>query len=71
MIKELDGEGISYGWIGADALYGRNYEFRDALHKIGKKYVVDIQRDHCIYLERPHIYIPKSKTGRGRKIFTM
>ena len=67
MIKELDGEGISYGWMGADALYGRNYEFRDALHKIGKKYVVDIQRDHCIYLERPHIYIPKSKTGRGRK----
>jgi hypothetical protein len=27
LIEELDNNGIEYGWIGADSLYGQGYEF--------------------------------------------
>lgn len=68
MIKELDEEGIGYGWIGADSLYGRNYEFRQALEKMNKRYIVDVPKDQPIHLERPTIYLPQKQSNRGPKI---
>lgn len=68
MIKELDEEGIEYGWVGADALYGRNFEFREALDSLGKKYVVDIQKDHPIYIDSPNIFIPAKSKNKGRHL---
>ena len=67
MISELDQEGINYGWVGADALYGRNFEFREALEKLGKKYVLDIQKDHPIYIDSPNIFVPAKSKKRGRQ----
>mgnify|MGYP002072510428 FL=1 len=63
MITELEATGIQYRWVGADSLYGRNYEFREALEALGKKFVVDIQENHPIYMEAPHLYIPKKQTS--------
>jgi SRSO17 transposase len=31
LIEELDNNGIEYGWIGADSLYGQGYEFANTL----------------------------------------
>ena len=67
IIKELDSEGIQYGWIGADALYGASTELKDQLDNLGKKYVLDIHNDQHIFLELPQIYIPENKTIKGRK----
>jgi SRSO17 transposase len=67
MIEELEAAGIQYRWVGADSLYGRNYEFRNALQALGKKFVVDIQEDHHIYMQPPNLYIPERKTNRGQK----
>ncbi len=67
LIKELDAEGIKYGWIGADALYGASTELRDQLDILGKSYVLDIHNDQHVFLENPEIYIPENKNNRGRK----
>jgi SRSO17 transposase len=67
MIKELKDEGVEYGWVGADALYGRNFDFRDSIADMGLKYVVDIQKDHPIYLEEPHLYIPQKSRRKTTK----
>ena len=68
MIKELDDHAIEYGWVGADSLYGKNYEFRDSSEKLGKKFVVDIPEDHHVYLECPDLYLPEKKSSWGRSV---
>jgi SRSO17 transposase len=67
MIKELKDEGVQYGWVGADALYGRNFDFRDAIADMGLKYVVDIQKDHPIYVEEPNLFVPQKPKRRIAK----
>jgi SRSO17 transposase len=55
IIKEADTNGIKYGWIGADSLYGQGYEFANQLDLMGKKYVLDIKKNQYVYLEEPLI----------------
>jgi len=67
MIEELDKQGIDYGWVGADALYGASYDFRKQLHLKGKKYVLDVHENQSVYLDKPTTYIPERVSQRGRK----
>lgn len=58
---------LRFGWIGADAGYGKGPGFCKALDKMGQRFVVDIHSDFHVYLEDPAPYIPQKKTERGRK----
>ena len=57
--------GIDYGWIGADSLYGRDKSFQQTLHDPGEIFVLDVPQDFTVYLQDPKPSIPEaSKTGR-------
>jgi SRSO17 transposase len=58
---------LRFGWVGADAGYGKGPGFCKALDKMGQRFVVDIHSDFHVYLEDPAPYIPQKKTRRGRK----
>lgn len=68
IIEELDKNGIEYGWIGADSLYGQGYEFANALDKKGKKFVLDIKVNQHIYLTEPEVLVKKRVTKKGKEI---
>lgn len=65
MIKEIDSNGIEYGWIGADSLYGQGCAFANELERMGKKFVLDVKANQHIYLEEPQI-ITEKKAGRSK-----
>jgi SRSO17 transposase len=68
IIDEIDKNGIEYGWIGADSLYGGGYEFAKALDKKGKKFVLDVKANQHIYLEKPEIRIENRNTKKGKEL---
>jgi SRSO17 transposase len=71
MIDELDKQGIEYGWIGADSLYGQGYEFANALDKKGKKFVLDIKVNQHIYLTEPEVLVENRVTKKGKEIIKL
>ena len=66
MVKQARAKQLNYNWIGADALYGNDFDFREELDKMGEIYMVDIHKDTIIYLEEPKIEVPPRTTSRGR-----
>ena len=63
MINELVENGIDFGWINADALYGHSHKFRNEISRLGKDFVVDIRSHLKVYLNDPKPF----DTGKGRK----
>lgn len=57
---------LNYGWVGADAGYGKGPGFCIKLAKISETFVVDIHSDFFVYLEDPCPHIPDRKTKSGR-----
>ena len=65
MIKEDLGQGIRFGWVGGDALYGHGYELSQEIENLGQNFVFDVHKDQPVYLTKPIISLPKNKkTGR-------
>ena len=59
---------MNYGWVGADAGYGKGAGFCIALDRMSEVFVVDVHSDFFIYLEDPCPYIPEKKTKTGRQV---
>lgn len=66
MIDQDIAHGVEFDWIGGDGLYGHSSELTRGLDKRGKLYVLDIHKDELIYLEKPGIFIPGKKGGKGK-----
>jgi SRSO17 transposase len=58
--------GLRFGWIGADAGYGKGFEFLRALADLDQTFVVDVHADTRVYLEDPKPCIKERKGQRGR-----
>jgi SRSO17 transposase len=58
--------GLEYGWVGADAGYGKNLDFALKLEELGEIFMLDVHKDQKIYLELPQFEVP-GYSGRGRK----
>lgn len=57
---------LDFGWVGADAGYGKGPGFCIALSKMSETFMVDVHSDFFVYLEDPSPHIPKKKTKAGR-----
>ena len=66
MVKHARDLGLSYGWVGADAGYGKGLGFCLNLEEMNETFMVDIHCDQVVYPEKPTPRIPPSKPG-GRK----
>jgi SRSO17 transposase len=59
--------GLRFGWVGADAGYGKGPGFCTQLDQMGECFVVDLHSDFSVYLDDPQPYIPKKEITRGRE----
>jgi SRSO17 transposase len=58
--------GLRYGWIGADAGYGKGLEFPISVDSLDETFVIDVHKDQPIYTSPIDPQIPEY-SGRGRK----
>jgi SRSO17 transposase len=66
MLKADMANGVRFGWVGGDGLYGHGYELSYAVADLGLTFLFDVHSDQPIYLDEPEIVVPKKKPGRGR-----
>ena len=67
MVAEDKKRGVKFDWVGGDGLYGHNTEFCKGLDNLGQFYVLDVHKDELIFTQKPDIYLPEKKSGKGRK----
>jgi len=67
MVKRARANHVKFGWVGADALYGNNHKFLNALEDSGECFMADIHANRKVWLERPTLDCqPPVKGKRGR-----
>lgn len=66
MVDEMVNEGVKFDWVGGDGLYGHNRELRAGLDGRGLLYILDVDKDETVFLERPLFSIPPKTGKRGR-----
>jgi SRSO17 transposase len=67
IIKDAISKGLRFGWVGADAGYGKTPAFGLAVDRLGQQFVVDVHSDLRVYLQDPQPYIPQRTAVRGPK----
>lgn len=66
MVDNARQQSVQFGWVGADAGYGKGLGFCLQLEDKQETFVVDIHSTQHIFLENPEPYLPTQK-GAGRK----
>lgn len=66
MARRARANGVRFGWIGVDSLYGHNNRFLNTLEDENEKFVADVRKDFKIWTGRPVVGIPEAPGRRGR-----
>lgn len=66
IVRHARKKGLRYGWVGADAWYGKGPGFCFALDEMGETFVVDVHSDFQVYLKDPRPYLPQKTNKAGR-----
>ncbi len=67
IVTHARNNGLQYGWVGADAGYGKGPGFCRTLQEMGERFIVDVHSDFRVYLQDPQPYVPCKAPGPGRK----
>lgn len=59
--------GTSFDYVGADGLYGNDYNLARKVDLLGLTYMFDIHSNQLIYLEKPELVLPEWKGKCGPK----
>jgi SRSO17 transposase len=57
---------VTFDWITADEVYGKNGKFLDGLEAQNQRYVVEVPSNTTVWTEDPSTQIPSPPAGRGR-----
>ena len=66
IVRHARENNLRFGWVGADAGYGKGPGFCNALDEMGEAFVVDVHADFHVYLQDPQPYVPEKTHNRGR-----
>ena len=67
LVERARKNGVRFGWVGADSLYGHNNKFLNTLEDRGEKFMADVRKSFTIWTEEPVLSVPAKKGGqRGR-----
>lgn len=58
--------GVKFGWVLADAGYGKGPDFLLNLHEMGERFLVDVHKDFVVYKSDPRPHVPRRTSSRGR-----
>ncbi len=67
MVKQAKRDGLDFGWVTADAVYGGNFEFRQTLIDESIQFVMAIKCNTVVYKERPVTLVSSPARGSGRR----
>jgi SRSO17 transposase len=68
MVERARGNGMNFGWVGVDSLYGHNNQFLNALEDAGERFMADVRKDYKVWTECPKLEIPaKPASQRGKE----
>lgn len=65
IVRHARENSLRYGWVGADAGYGKGTGFCSALQEMDETFVVDVHSNFHVYAKDPKTYLPEKKTKRG------
>jgi SRSO17 transposase len=66
MLKADMANGVRFGWVGGDGLYGHGYDLSYAIDDMDLTFLFDVHSDQVVYLDEPAIVMPEQQSGRGR-----
>jgi SRSO17 transposase len=66
IVRDAGERGLRYGWVGADAGYGKGPGFCFALDEMGETFCIDLHSDFQVYLQDPKPYLPQKVNKSGR-----
>ena len=66
IVRRARENNLRFGWVGADAGYGKGPGFCMSLAEMCEIFVVDVHSDFHVYLQDPQPYLPEKKGARGR-----
>ncbi len=67
IVKQARNNGMRFGWVGVDSLYGHNNQFLNALEDDGECFMADVRKNFKVWTSRPLVEIPtRSNSKRGR-----
>jgi SRSO17 transposase len=66
IVKHARKSGLRYGWIGADAGYGKGPGFCLALDEMDETFCIDLHSDFQVYVQDPKPYLPQKANKAGR-----
>ena len=58
---------VRFGWVGFDGFYGNIPAFHKGLSERNVTYVGAVHKNHMVYKDDPHPYLPRRKKKIGRK----
>jgi SRSO17 transposase len=64
MIVHARQQGLRFGWVGFDCLYGSKRELLDAVEDLGERFVGDVSKTTKVWTRRPGLETPQAKRGR-------
>ena len=67
MVGSAVSENVGFGWIAADAFYGRDSKFLNTLDDSNLTFLADVPCNQNVYLSDPRSYLPRRKNKIGRK----
>lgn len=67
IVDQARQNGLQFGWVGADAGYGKGPGFCLELHRRQQCFVVDLHSDFSIYLEEPKPHFSVTTSSRRHK----
>jgi SRSO17 transposase len=72
IVEQARGNGVRFGWVGADAGYGSGPDFLFALEDAGHTFLVDVHKSFVVYELDPQPTIPvlSSKGFKARRSIT-
>lgn len=71
MIERARAQGLRFGWVGLDSLYGHTPWLLRNIADAGLLFAADVHCDQKIYLDDPAPYVPHRKVSIGRKFTTL
>ena len=67
MVDSAVSENVEFGWIAADAFYGRDSKLLNTLDDSHLTFLADVPCNQNVYLSDPRPYLPRRKNLIGRK----
>jgi SRSO17 transposase len=67
IVKQARENGVRFGWVGVDSLYGHNNQFLNALEDDGERFMADVRKNFKVWTSRPCVEVPaRSNSKRGK-----